>query len=471
MNVLLINPPVHRMLLTNVLKTVDDTTGSYPPVGLLYIAASVQRRTSHRISVIDADAEKLDYALLGRRIKEFGPEVIGITATTFTLLDVLQTARMAKMTDPSIHVCLGGPHPNLYPEETIESGGIDSLVLGEGEYVFVELLEALSAKRDISKIHNVVCRKDNTVIVNKKPGCFIEDLDTLPFPARQTLPLQKYYSVLSKKLPMTTMITSRGCPYGCIFCDRPHLGKKFRARSARNVVDEFKSCVHMGIREIFIYDDTFTVSKQRVMDICSEILRRGIDISWDIRARVDTVDTEMLQALKKAGCIRIHYGIEAGTQEIVDVLKKNIDLNKARTMIDISRSMGFITLAYFMIGNPGETKDQILKTIQFAVELNTDYAHFSITTPFPGTELYRQGLKKNLWHEDRWRMFAQNPRQGFIPPVWEENLSRDSLLALLRTAYKSYYTRPRYIFKELRRTGSFRELKRKICAGIKLLFS
>jgi len=471
MKVLLINPPNFNMISTNVPEFVDNTVGCYPPLGLMYLASFAEKYTACEIKIVDTQIARLDYDKLEERIRQETPDVVGITTTTFTLIDVILTVKRIKTVDSSIYICLGGPHVNIYPTETLRLTGVNAVVLGEGEYVFSNLLNALERNRDLSKVKNIVYIERGEIIDNSVPEQFINDLDVLPFPARHLVPYKKYYSLLSKKTPITTMITSRGCPYKCIFCDRPHLGKKFRARSTKNVVDEIEECVNIGIKEIFVYDDTFTINKQRVKDICEEILNRRLDIVWDIRARVDTVDEEILMKLKKAGCERIHYGIEAGTQEIIEVLQKDINLEHVKKVFKMTKDLGITTLAYFMLGNPTENAEQIKKTIDFAIQIQPDYVHFAVTTPFPATALYRQGLSLGIWENDYWKEFSENPQKGFIPKVWEENMTRGELLGLIKEAYKKFYIRPRYILNEIKNLETFGELVRKVKAGFKVIWS
>lgn len=291
--------------------------------------------------------------------------------------------------------------------------------------------------------------KDGKKVINTGRAEFNRDLDSLPFPARYLTPYQKYSSVLSKVQPITTMFTSRGCPYKCLFCNRPHLGKIFRARSPKNVVDEMEECQKMGIKEVLIYDDTFTVNRKRVLDICQEIKERKLEIDWDVRTRPDTVDEELLIDMKKAGCKRIHYGVEAGTQKILNVLRKGITLEKVEETFRLTKKIGLEVLAYFMIGSPTETKGDILQTIKFAKKLNPDFTHITITTPFPATDLYRLGLEQKVLPYDYWQEFAQNPRADFSPYLWEENLKKEELLQLLQYAYRSFYFRPKYILRKL----------------------
>ncbi len=468
MKVLLIYPPAHHMITTNVPDVVDEHTGHYPPLGLMYVASYAEKHTNHEIEILDTQVEEMDYDAIRQEIARRKPDVVGIQTMTFTVIDAILTAKAVKEVDKSIHVCLGGPHVNIFPEETISIPYVDSLVLGEGEYAFADLVNSLNSGGNLNTVKGIVFKKGNEII-NTGARPLIGKLDEIPFPARHLTPIKKYSSVLARRTPVTTMMTSRGCPYRCLFCDRPHLGKVFRARSALNVVDEMEVCVNMGLSEFFLYDDTFSINKKRVSDVCEEIINRKLNIGWDIRARVDTVDEAILRKLKAAGCERIHYGVEAGTPEILHVLKKDIDLKRVKEVFKMTRDIGITTLAYFMIGNPTETKEQILKTIGFANSLNADFVHISLTTPFPATELYRLGLQTGVLKSDYWKEFAEDPKLDFVPELWEENLSRDELISLLRQAYKSFYTRPGYIFKQTLKVRSWSEFKRKARAGLSLL--
>lgn len=469
MKVLLINPPRENEIIGNNPSIIEEERGYNPPLGILYIAGYLEKHTNHDITVVDAQVEALDYNALARKIREVSPDVVGVTAMTLTLIDVVKTVNIVKGTDKDITVVLGGPHVHLFPEETINLKNIDYLVLGEGEETFRELLDNLHDKSALRRLPGLVF-KEHEEIVHTDTGRTIKDLDSLPFPARHLVPYKKYTSLLSRGKVVTTVFTSRGCPYKCSFCDRPHLGKVFRARSAGNVVDELEECTGMGIHEFLFYDDTFTVNRKRVINICDEIVRRKLDIGWDIRARVDTIDEELLVHLKKAGCRGIHYGVEAGTEKILKVLNKNITVRQVKEVFDLTRKHGIPILAYFMIGSPTETKDDIYSTFRVMKELHPDYVHMTILTPFPGTRVYRDGLEKGIIKRDYWREFAKNPAPGFVPPHWDETFTREELNDLLVEGYKNFYIRPSYILKRITSVRSCAELKRKAAAGLKVLF-
>ena len=468
MKILLIVPPEKNMIVSNTPSIVDEEQGFFPHLGVMYMASFLRENTDHKVRILDTIVNRYDYKDIERELTKYNPDVVGIPALTFNIIDTLKVAALSKKVNNECKIILGGPHVNLFPNETITQKNIDFLVLGEGEITFTELVDSLNNKTPLKKVKGVVF-KEGGKIIKTEPRPLINDLDNLPFPARDLTQYKKYYSLLAKRSPITTMFTSRGCPYKCVFCDRPHLGKVFRARSAENVFEEMKECVRMGIHEIAIYDDTFTVDKKRVNDLCNLIIKNKLDVSWDIRARVDTIDKGLLRLLYKAGCERIHFGVEAGTQKILNNLRKGITIEQVTKAFRWSRQVGITTLAYFIIGSPGETLKEINQTFNFALKIRPDYLHLSAMTPFPGTELYRVGLQKGIIKKDYWKEFASNPSKDFKAPFWTENLSEKQLAHLLIKGYKKFYTRPSYIIKSLLKIRTFEEFKKKAKAGIKVI--
>lgn len=470
MKVLLINPPAEMTLSGNLPTVVDEERGHNPPLGILYLAAFLIREKICDVDVIDAQVEELDYPALKERIRNISPDLVGISAMTFTLLDCIKVARIVKELHPNIPIAWGGSHIHIYADEMIRLPEADFCFTGEGEHGFAELLKNLHKPDEWDKIQGLVFRRNGKVVrtpTRKLLGN--DDLDLLPFPARELVPYWKYSSVMAKRDPITTMFTSRGCPFRCSFCDRPHLGKNFRANSPKHVVDEMEHCVGLGIREFLIYDDTFTVDKKRVHSICDEIIQRKLDIGWDIRAKVNTIDADLLKHMKAANCERIHYGVEAGTDRIMKVLRKGITTEETKKVFKMTKEAGISTLAYFMIGSPTETREEIRETFRFMQVLDPDYTHITILTPFPATEIYYQGLSSGLLKEDYWKKFAMDPTPTFKPKFWEEIHSEQELNELIVEAYKTFYSRPSYIFKKMIQLRSFAELKRKVRAGFKIL--
>ncbi len=470
MKILLINPPNINHISSVLPEAVEEKRGYNPPLGLLYLAGYIQKCSPKtEIKIIDCLAEELNYQQLEQKIIEFSPDVAGITTMSFTIIDGMETARLIKKINPKTKVVMGGPHVNIYGQETLNLGSVDFIVLGEGEKIFYDLVMNIDDENKLKQIAGLFFFDKNKNLVHTGLPGLIENLDEIPLPARNLINNNNYSSVLGTNKLVTTMMTSRGCPYRCIFCDRPHLGKIFRARSADNVIAEIKDSMKYGIREFLMYDDTFTIDRKRVIDICDKIINQKLDIIWDIRARVNTVDEELLKKLKESGCARIHYGVESGTSKILKVLNKGITLEEVEKAFALTKKAGIETLGYFMIGSPTETREDILQTIEFMKKIDPDYVHITIITPFPATNLYRMALEEKVIKSDVWREFAKNPTLDFKPPIWERELGREELSALLKKAYRSFYRRLKYILKTLKKIKSLDELLRKASAGLKIL--
>ncbi|MEK7167936.1 MAG: radical SAM protein [Patescibacteria group bacterium] len=467
MKIIFINPPTDNLITANVPEVVEGGRGSLPPLGILYVASYLKKYTSHEVKILDLEFKSKNEEELKDYLLQENPEVIGITLISFLMIDIIKLIGQIRRFLPTAKIIVGGPHANLYPIETLNGLNIDYVVLGEGELPCLDLINNLDDKEKLKTIKGLVFKDDKNV-VNTGPRELIQDLDSLPFPARELTEYKKYFSTMAKANPTTTMFTSRGCPYQCVFCDRPHLGKIFRARSAKNVVDEMEEIVKLDIKEVFFYDDTFTINRQRVVDICEEIMRRNLKIYWDVRARVNTVDEELLKLMKKAGCSRIHYGIESGVDRILQNLRKGITADMVKRAFKMTRDVGIETTAYFMVGCPGETMADIKQSIRLAKELKPDYVLFSVLALYPATEVYNMALKNGLVKKDVWQEFALNPSAEFRPPLWEENFSREELIKILNQAYRSFYLRPSYVWKRLFRLRSFSELGQKFKIGLKI---
>lgn len=470
MKILLINPPRFFELVGKNPAIVENHRGYNPPLGILSLAGYLEAHTNHEVEVLDAQPYEYSYVELKELLTQKMGDVVGITAMTFTLIDVIKTVHLVKSISPETKVVLGGPHVHLFPKETISIKGVDYLVLGEGEHSFVKFLENMHNPSALEKCPGLVFMKDGQMIHNGISPT-ITDLDELGFPARQKTDVTKYASLLGRKNVITTMFTSRGCPYRCTFCDRPNspVISGFRWRSAKSVADEMEECINMGIDEAFIYDDTFTVRKDRVFQLCEEIKRRKINFRWDVRAHVNTMTPELLRAMKDAGCDRIHYGVEAGNNRMLKVIRKNTTVEQVQKVVQWTKDVDMEVLAYFMMGQQTETKADVQDTMDLARRLNPSYVHFTVFCPYPGTAIYQQGLNTGIIKKDIWREFAANPREDFELPFWEENFNKQELREMLVKAYKSFYLRPTYIAKRLTQIKTVGEFKRKFRAGVSVI--
>lgn len=446
-----------------------ESIGFKPPLGLLYIATFIKERTCHDVQVLDAQAESLDLESCVSRIASYRPDVVGISAWTDWWYPAYTIGRLLRARMPNVHICYGGPHLGIYPEETLLVDFTDSVIAGDGEMPFACLCNMIGSNVKDNGFPGLHFKEfgvkdgDTRFFVQK-------DLDDLPIPDRTLLPLKNYTSVLSKSDFITTMITSRGCPFLCTFCKLNF--QKTLCISSANVIDEFKKIQDLGIKEVEIYDDTFTWSKKRVEEICHGLIEQNNTVKWSIRDRVSSVEPHLLDLMKKAGCERIHYGVESGVDEVIEFMKKKITTDQASRAIRLARERGFTVLTYFMFGNIGETAEDMRKTVDFALELDANYVEFSVTIPYPGTEMYTEGIRKGIITKDHWKEFALNPSADYlIPQLYEENVTRDELVAIRNEAIQRYYFRWRYILKELLQVRRWSELKKKGKMGFRLLNS
>ena len=460
--VALVYPPYGPVRNEPGIKTVKENYGIFPSLSLLYVAGILEK-AGCEVLFIDAHAEELSLEETVARLNRFGPDYIGYTITTYLFFQTMDWIKAIKEAVP-VPTIVGGVHLSIYPRETLGYDAIDYAVTGEAERALPELMAALTKRDDLSTVRGIAYRKpDGEIIVTPKaPDC---DVDEAPFPARQLVDNSLYYSFISKYKNFSCFITSRGCPYKCIFCEQG--SKPFRARSPNNVVDELEICnKEFGIREFDFFDSSFTIRKDRVIAICDEIKRRKLDIVWAARTRVDCITDEVLKSMRSAGCSRIYYGIESGNREILATLKKSTSLELYRDVISRTRANGIHTFGYFMVGNPYETEATIRQTIRLALSLDLDYAQFSKVTPMPATEMYTLLLKET--GRDYWREHIVAGVDDDIPrPLCD--MTDEEIQRWTRLAYLRFYYRPTYMARAASRLKSFDELKRSAETAIQMI--
>jgi len=465
MRIALIYPPFGNIENQPNIKAVADNYGLFPPLSLAYVAGILQH-AGHKVKLIDANALRLSKLEVLKKVRNFNPDLLAFTVTTYLFYPVLKWIRYLKE-NIDVRVLIGGVHMGLYPKETLSHKEIDYGIIGEAEETLPELINALETKNSLKNVRGICYREDNKVVVTL-PRDLVKNLDTIPFPLRDQLPNNRYCSFVSKRKNFATMITARGCPFKCIYCEQGN--NSYRMRSAENVVDEMEDCYNnYKIREIDFFDPEFTINKKHVISICKEIRRRGINIAWSCRSRVDTVDNEILMEMSKAGCYRIYYGIESGVPSILKTLKKGTNLEIIRKSIALTKKNNIMAFGYFMIGCPGETKDTIKKTVRFAKELNLDYAQFSKVSTLPETELYEL-LKPQLGY-DYWQKFILDEKNRIILPRYRCSLSEEEIEEEVRKAYMQFYFRPVQLIKKISRTKSFDEIRRDFKAVFSMVFS
>jgi len=439
MKVALINPPY------------PPSAHSHPPfipLGIAYLGA-VAEKAGHEVAVIDCQAEKLTYQTFHKRIAQTPADIIGVTATTLLYKSAMQIISIAKEVQPDAVTVLGGSHGTFWDEAALNDfPSLDIVVRREGEQTFVELLDKLQTRKSLDSVLGITFRREEKIIrTPDRP--FLEDLDSLPFPAHDLLPLENLKHAGKILFPL---ITSRGCVYWCDFCSTVRMfGKGYRWRSPKNVVDEMQ-LVHdkYGVDQVTFYDDAFTVNRDRVIKICEELRTRNLDMAWDCGTRVDMVDREMLKTMREAGCFAVWLGVESGSETILGAMNKRIKLDQTRLAFKAANKAGLMTIANTVIGFPGETEQTAHETIRFIKELNPDSVGFYVATPYPGTPMYEQ-VKQSGWLRvtDFDKYDTANPT--FETP-W---LSMDKLEKIRYKAYQEFYLRPGYVFKMMRRGGTY----------------
>ncbi len=465
MRVLLIRPPARHTVESEVPEAVEAENLSYPPLALLSIAQFLLSHSSHEVKILDAQLDDLPYDRLEEEVRSWAPDVVGITAFTVQLVDVhktIQTVRRAGVQ----RVVVGGPHVNDFPQECRNLPGVDAVVKGEGQKPMLDLCEAWARGEEARGIPGVMAHPEDPV--PEEDVYFSNNLDEYPILDRTLIEYERYYDVMGDGGIFTTMISSRGCPYRCTFCNTPR--HRYRVASPARVCDEIAHCIELGIREIYFVDDTFNITNQRVHDLCDEILKRGLQFTWTVRFRVKGVDRPLLEKMKAAGCQRIQFGVEQGTEEGLLRLKKDVTSLEIEHAFRLCREVGIHTVAYFMIGTPTErNRDDVIDTIDYSIRLDPDFVMYNILTPFPGTTLYDEGVRDGVLDIEPWWRFMRAPDESFKAQVWDEYFTRDELRNLLDLAYRRFYWRPKFVARNLLQIRNLTDFKRKATAGLRLL--
>jgi radical SAM superfamily enzyme YgiQ (UPF0313 family) len=401
-------------------------------------------RQSHEVKIIDSNILNYTIGDVERELRSFNPDVVGITSVTSSIYEAYKVAETAKRIREDCIVILGGPHASFMPRQSMEECKyIDVIVRGEGEETARELIENIEKGSSLNEVRGITFRRGNEVI-ETEPRPFIKNIDDIPFPSRDLLPMHLYKF---NGVKYTTMLTSRGCPFKCSFCSSSRLfGGYWRGRSPENVLEEMKIIYEeYGIRNIEFIDDTFTLNQERAEKICDGIVEQGWDISWGASSRVDTLSKKLAEKMKKAGCWIIYLGIESGSQKILDAIGKRITLEQVRKAVKILKDSGIQVLGSFIIGFLQDTKETIKETIKFAKSLNLDYAQFSILTPYPGTPIFDYAKRNNMLLTEDWSKYT-----AIEPIVKIGEVSEKEIKALLRKAYITFYLRPRIVMEWLR---------------------
>lgn len=407
---------------------------SLPPIGLLGIASFIESK-GYPVDVIDGNIQDFDPDFEKYDFFCFAVNIANVTNTFKIINDI-------KSNYPDKKVILGGPSTPSIGERYAKSCNADAVIVGEGEYTLLELLQS----DDLSNVKGIFIKEKNGNIKFTGERKLIMNLDELPFPALDKVPLDKYNVSIKQAKPICNIITSRGCPNSCTYCFHT---KAWRQRSAKNVVDEIEWQVKLGIKEIAINDDNFTLNEKRAEEICDMIIERGIKVKLQCMngIRADRVSRELLVKMKKAGFWLVAVAPESGSQKTLELVKKKMSLETVKQVVGWCKEIGISTYSFFMIGFPWETREDIMKTINYAKDLDTDFTQFTRVSPIEGTELYEQMKEKNIAPEqgvsDEGFFFGGVKHQGFT------NISPEEVSKLVKKAYRTTYLRPKKMWRIL----------------------
>ncbi len=414
------------------------------PIYLAYIVA-VLEKAGFEVEFLDAVLEELSINDFAEKVKEINPEMVVIECSTPSIEYDLSSAKAIKKILKKAFVVLVGSHPTFFHKEIIsENEAIDVICRGEFDFTVRDVALVLSQQGDLRGVKGVTYRDGGSIHVNEDRP-LIQNLDELPFPARHIVKSKHYRQGTFAGKHCTAMVSSRGCPYHCTYCLWPGTlyGHRVRARSPLNVVEEIEEVVRdYHIDEIYFDDDSLALDRKRMLEICRLIRERHLKVEWISQCRADSMDEEVVESMKQAGCRYIRFGVESGSQRMLQAMKKGVTLDKIKRAFDLCRRMGIKTQAFFLFGIPGETEDSIRETIEFAKELRPDSAQFAVVIPHPGTELYRICQDNGWLRYNSWEDFSAGNCL-----IETEHLSRREIERARIQAYREFYFRPSYIFR------------------------
>lgn len=450
-------------------KTAGSQINYWQPLGTLYVAASLQQ-AGHSVRFFNGAF--MGHGEILQQIRQFRPAFVGIYSTTFGWDKAVRTATDIKAVDPGIFICVGGPFPIAVQKQCLieAANQFDAVVTGEGEITVTEMVNKLAAGDSLRGVQGIVFR-DNGELVENDPRPLIEDLDSLPLPARDLLGDASRYippPASYKRKPVAVMITSRGCNRRCIYCSQIDRERKagirgIRFRSVSSVLEEISLCLKQGYKEIKFIDDTLAADYNRLMTLCREIQSRRLDFSWFASACVNQVDKPLLRAMKQAGCWAILLGAESGVQKNLNTLRKGSTLKQIRQAVAAAKDVGLQVSTPFLFGIPGETFEEGLKTIEFAIELDPDLANFHALTAFPGTYLYDHLEQYGRVSGELGDYTYQGA--AFVPYT----MSRNQIHALRQLALRRFYSRPVFLLRRFLQIRSWDDCLVAM-QGIKSLF-
>jgi radical SAM superfamily enzyme YgiQ (UPF0313 family) len=444
--ILLVNPPYSKVTY----EQVDRQAGTLqnPVLGLATVAAPLLA-DGHAVRIADLDLEPDPYRALVDVLRKFRPHYVGVTGTTPMALEMGRVAFLVKEHCPEAVTVAGGVHVTTFPRQMLLHAGFDVAAVGEGDFTLRDLLRS-ERPEEVPGL----ALKRGAEIVMTPPRPLLEDLDTLPPPAWELFDIARYRtSTLVERCGPTGLLeTSRGCPFGCVYCNKNIAGRRFRAKSPRHVVDEMARMLALGFREIHIEDDGFSTDVDRAKQICDAIVRRGLRFPWNVinGIRVDRCDRELFVMLRRAGCYQVAFGVEAGSQAVLDEVGKGTTKEAIRRAVAWCREAGIETFGFFMLGLPGETRASMQETIDFACELELDLAKFAITIPLPGTPLFARYEREDRILTRDWSRYLFH--RTAAPVYRHPTLGWDEIVSYYKRAHRQFYWRPGFVRRRIARS-------------------
>lgn len=433
-------------------REIGDIGGHQMPLGIYYLA-SYLLRDGESCQVVDAEARRLVHEDVVELLKKSRVRLVGITSTTVAFRNARALAERIRQALPGVALVIGGPHMTAMPEATMACGAFDYGIVREGEVALSKLVKCVlrgeGSLEEIPNLHSVAHGKKFA----NPPAPPVGELDSLPFPARKLCPEVSVYKPpvgAFRRLPVVSMITSRGCPYECIFCDNNTFGRTTRFHSAAYVVAEIKELVRdFGAREIAFLDDTFVLDKKRLYKIFELLAADGLRLSWSCMTRVNNLDFELLRFMKENGCWQIRIGIESGNPDVLKFIKKGITLEQVRNVAAWCKKLGILASGFFILGHHVDTPETIRQTIDFAASLPLTDVIATINTPIPGTVSYDKAREYGTYDEDDWTSL------NYWTPVFvPHGLTREFLLAKQAELYRRFYFRPGVLVRQLSKIRS-----------------
>ena len=423
-------------------KAIAKASGSLPPLGILYIGAVLKQGGYDKVSVVDGSIKSYKYMLDTLRREK--PDVVGVGTMTFLWDKTKKVVSDIREVVPDAYIVAGGLHTTTFKEKCFEDIPLlDAVMIGDSEYIMLELVQHLEKGKSLEDINGLIFKDEKTGKVTINPSrSILKNIDEIPFPARELVDIYEYRPAMEqyRRWPVTNIIGTRGCPFQCTFCSRVNK-YDVRCRSPKNFVDEIEMLVDKyRVKEINFWDDTFTLVKKRVMEICELLIEKNLDVIWCAHSRVNTIDKEMLQKMKKAGCWSLFFGGESMLQKNLDTIKKGTKVEDAFNAIKWTREVGIESETSFMFGMPGETYEDALKTIELVKKLNPDYAKFLPLSPMPGTPLHEELSKHGKLISDNLSDFTEH-RVVYRP----NTMTEEEIRKLVPKAYKEFYLRPKYV--------------------------